>query len=1020
MKKRFIILGAGRNKWTLENPSMHRLDNNKPLVNWQLITSQLLGCTRVDYIGGYDLNSLKGYLSDSIHITYNNIWDQTGPLYSFLLLDFNDNEDLFITYNDILLEDSFCQSFLSQLSSNAITCLIDTDYPNRFIKNNAVPQCETLVKDGKEMEFVGFIHIPKKLFPFLIKLQQDKESYKKHYISQLVNLTEEKNVFQISSNFEEDREDFSDKLGFGVNFIDVKGSWVDTNFSADFAKFLFKGKAKSLERIQKLTSRSQFLEQYYFSTRDWLEKGELIYQELIRKFGNILVVVRSSAELEDGFANSYCGAFDSFLEVPLAEKTFFEKAVSNTIASYGRKHNADDLVLIQPFYNTGVVHGVVFTKTHEGGPYYVFNYLLGSNTEEVTKGVSRDHKTVFVLRGTPIEQVPSLLQSTLEAVQEIESILGFFELDVEFIVDKTGNCIILQVRPQVQNKNQKIKDEEVINVVHNIKRKVNEISLTEFPRSLQDKYIFAIMPDWNPAEIIGHKPSALALSLYQELVTDETWAQQRYEFGYWDLRKVPLMHSFYGIPYVDVNRSFTSFIPRKIRSDLADVILNKSLAYLLRNPHLHDKVEFHVVPTCYTPNFRDNFKHIIDGLCEQDILSIEECYKEIVWTAVNFESKKGEYFPLEIVNEGKLSNVDCLIVNCKQGILSFAHEARRAFIAASILKSLTDINLISHEEASVFFSSLHTISQEMLNDAFLCRTGVISFEVFTNKYGHLRPGTYDITSQRYDQKIDLYLKSFVENAKATDLMEAKADFVFKRHKEIESFLRIIHPDLDYYNFINFAKDAIVAREKVKFEFSKDLSNALENIALYGELQGFSRFDMANTDLNILRLVKKSPYSDLNKQVLQTFVSENKKISLMRNCIEMPLIFSDPEEISCFSYPSIMANFVTMNSIEAERIELCLNEEQDLEEKIVFIENADPGYDWIFSKNIAGFVTMYGGINSHMAVRAAEKNIPAAIGIGPKSYNSLKKVNYILLDCKNKKLQPYAQLKNEKYFNYTEI
>ena len=46
-----------------------------------------------------------------------------------------------------------------------------------------------------------------------------------------------------------------------------------------------------------------------------------------------------------------------------------------------------------------------------------------------------------------------------------------------------------------------------------------------------------------------------------------------------------------------------------------------------------------------------------------------------------------------------------------------------------------------------------------------------------------------------------------------------------------------------------------------------------------------------------------------------------------------------------------------------------------------IENADPGYDWIFLHKIRGFITKYGGLNSHMAIRAAELGIPAAIGTG---------------------------------------
>ena len=53
-----------------------------------------------------------------------------------------------------------------------------------------------------------------------------------------------------------------------------------------------------------------------------------------------------------------------------------------------------------------------------------------------------------------------------------------------------------------------------------------------------------------------------------------------------------------------------------------------------------------------------------------------------------------------------------------------------------------------------------------------------------------------------------------------------------------------------------------------------------------------------------------------------------------------------------------------------------------------IPQADPGYDWLFGRNIAGLITMYGGANSHMAIRAAEFGLPAAIGIGETHYRSL--------------------------------
>ena len=52
------------------------------------------------------------------------------------------------------------------------------------------------------------------------------------------------------------------------------------------------------------------------------------------------------------------------------------------------------------------------------------------------------------------------------------------------------------------------------------------------------------MPDWNPAEIIGFKPSNLSLSLYQKLITQKNWAKQRYEFGYKKINKTKLNRNF--------------------------------------------------------------------------------------------------------------------------------------------------------------------------------------------------------------------------------------------------------------------------------------------------------------------------------------------------------------------------------------------------------------------------------------------------------------------------------------------
>ena len=79
---------------------------------------------------------------------------------------------------------------------------------------------------------------------------------------------------------------------------------------------------------------------------------------------------------------------------------------------------------------------------------------------------------------------------------------------------------------------------------------------------------------------------------------------------------------------------------------------------------------------------------------------------------------------------------------------------------------------------------------------------------------------------------------------------------------------------------------------------------------------------------------------------------------------------------------------------------------NLKNKIVLIENADPGFDWIFSQNIKALITKYGGVASHMSIRCAEFGIPAAIGCGEMIFNKIKTAQKAVLDCKAKRIIPF--------------
>ena len=111
------------------------------------------------------------------------------------------------------------------------------------------------------------------------------------------------------------------------------------------------------------------------------------------------------------------------------------------------------------------------------------------------------------------------------------------------------------------------------------------------------------MPDWNPAEIIGFKPNPLSFSLYEELITNKIWAKQRYQFGYKFVRKPKLLFKYFGTPFVNVNKTFNSFLPKNLKPNLEKKFLKFYNKTLFQNKHLHDKIEFEVIPTFYSPNF---------------------------------------------------------------------------------------------------------------------------------------------------------------------------------------------------------------------------------------------------------------------------------------------------------------------------------------------------------------------------------------------------------------------------------
>ena len=91
--------------------------------------------------------------------------------------------------------------------------------------------------------------------------------------------------------------------------------------------------------------------------------------------------------------------------------------------------------------------GVAFSRSPEGGPYFVLNYDDRSgSTERVTSGSGDDLKTFFCVKSRP-EGCPPQLAPIIALLNELEALLGCDSLDVEFAVGRDGQLYLLQVRP---------------------------------------------------------------------------------------------------------------------------------------------------------------------------------------------------------------------------------------------------------------------------------------------------------------------------------------------------------------------------------------------------------------------------------------------------------------------------------------------------------------------------------------------------------------------------------------------
>ncbi|MFK3863440.1 PEP/pyruvate-binding domain-containing protein [Pseudoalteromonas rhizosphaerae] len=767
---------------------------------------------------------------------------------------------------------------------------------------------------------------------------------------------------------------------------------------------IFTTKSQNLISLQNILTTAKILPQFCFTAEQWKNESNDVLNSFftLYKWSDKKLIVRSSAVCEDSAFQSYAGYYDSILNVVGVKK--LESAIESVYQSF-ENYNPNDEIFIQPMLENVDISGVAFTKDPSNNtPYYVLNYSLSSSTDAITAGTSNENVSYISKQFDGLDK-DSWQFKLCSLCKELEKIYGLDALDIEFAVDKNKHLYLFQVRPLIIKSLDNFCDQEHFKILKTLEATISRF-IKPHPYLNGERSVLGIMPDWNPAEIIGVRPRPLALSLYKELITDSTWAYQRNNYGYKQLRSFPLLLSLAGLPYIDVRVSFNSFIPKDTPDRLAEKLVNYYINELKNAPEKHDKVEFDIIFSCFTLDLNERLKRLSEaGFSESELITFTESLKKLTNNIIKNDGlwkkdiEKINTLPnrrIKILSSdlSKVEKIHWLLEDCKRyGTLPFAGLARAGFIAVQFLRSMVAKNIITEQDYNKFLSSIATVSSTLKQDFIN-----LPLSSFLQQYGHLRPGTYDILSPRYDKAPERYFNQSDKNVE-----EQTFDNFTLSLEQLSALKELLEKsgiEHDVISLFSFIKGAIEGREYAKFIFTHSLSDALELITELGLEHQLNTDDMSYVDIS--SILKTYSSSDDLLNIIKSSIDTGKKNHLKAQQITLPPLISSPSDAYFFNMPEGEPNYITQGKIVAETT-MNPAAHEELAGKIVFIPSADPGFDWLFSHPIAGLITKYGGCNSHMAIRAGELNIPSVIGAGEILYAKWLKAEKLELDANNKKV-----------------
>ena len=200
-----------------------------------------------------------------------------------------------------------------------------------------------------------------------------------------------------------------------------------------------------------------------------------------------------------------------------------------------------------------------------------------------------------------------------------------------------------------------------------------------------------------------------------------------------------------------------------------------------------------------------------------------------------------------------------------------------------------------------------------------------------------------ILNSFYDQPNHLPTTDARDNLNSDAWEKEKLDFLSRLRKLAYLVIRVLLKS--FYATQSRSQHA-------KFTFSRNLSDALENLVAFGACYGLSREDIAETTINeILALSNYSHDAKQIKDIYKLKIKKQKRKRLLASRIQLPNLITKEMDLDFFIVGSEVPNFIGSVSVISECVAISDRESMglDTENKVVLIPQADPGYDWFLVK-----------------------------------------------------------------------